>query len=325
MAGFKKAKAEQAALKVGIYGPAGSGKTFTALLFAEGLAKLSGKRIAMIDTENGGDFYCQPVKERTIHPEEFDYDVVKTKSVTTISEELFKLNPNTHCAIIIDSMTHVWEACINAYSGNKTRVDTIPMHAWGKIKKPYKDLISFLLSSPMHVFICGRQGNEFEEDDDTGKLRKIGTKMKAEGETAYEPHILLKMDIVRGESGIGHVSAFAEKDRTGVLSGKTFDNPTFDMCIKPLLPLLGGKQARQETADEVAAKDAEAIDQKDLEKEAKSEATLNEFKAKITLAKDTDSLKELGKLITAELKSQMLTAHVTELRQAYLEAEKKLK
>ena len=39
MAGFRKAKAEQAALKIGLYGPPGSGKTFTSLLIAEGLAK----------------------------------------------------------------------------------------------------------------------------------------------------------------------------------------------------------------------------------------------------------------------------------------------
>ena len=47
MAGFRKAKAEQAALKMGIYGPPGSGKTFTSLLIAEGLAKLSGKGVAL--------------------------------------------------------------------------------------------------------------------------------------------------------------------------------------------------------------------------------------------------------------------------------------
>ncbi len=38
MAGFQRAKAEQAALKMGIYGPPGAGKTFTSLLVAEGLA-----------------------------------------------------------------------------------------------------------------------------------------------------------------------------------------------------------------------------------------------------------------------------------------------
>lgn len=39
---FKKAEAKQARLKLGIYGGQGSGKTLTALLIAEGLAKLEG-------------------------------------------------------------------------------------------------------------------------------------------------------------------------------------------------------------------------------------------------------------------------------------------
>jgi len=46
---FRRAKGgEQAALKMGLYGLAGSGKTFTALLIAEGLAKLNGERIFIV-------------------------------------------------------------------------------------------------------------------------------------------------------------------------------------------------------------------------------------------------------------------------------------
>jgi pantothenate kinase-related protein Tda10 len=59
MAGFRKAKGEQAAIKMGLYGPPGSGKTFTSLLIAEGLAAITGKRIAYVDTERGTDFYSQ--------------------------------------------------------------------------------------------------------------------------------------------------------------------------------------------------------------------------------------------------------------------------
>jgi pantothenate kinase-related protein Tda10 len=66
MAGFQKAKAEQAALKIGIYGPPGSGKTFTSLLMAEGLAQATKRRVAYVDTEHGTDFYCKAVPMRCI-------------------------------------------------------------------------------------------------------------------------------------------------------------------------------------------------------------------------------------------------------------------
>ena len=52
---FRKAQRKQAKLRLAITGPAGSGKTYSALLLAFGL----GGKIAMIDTENGsGDLYA---------------------------------------------------------------------------------------------------------------------------------------------------------------------------------------------------------------------------------------------------------------------------
>src|SRR6476620_11673956 len=138
MAGFKKAKAEQAALKMALYGPPGSGKTFTTLLCTEGLAKLTGKRVAFVDTERGTDFYCQRVPERTIHPEAFDFDALYTRSITELQQALHTVKPDVYCAIVIDSITHIWEAARLAYSGKETKIGTIPFHAWAKIKKPYK-------------------------------------------------------------------------------------------------------------------------------------------------------------------------------------------
>ena len=52
---FRKAECKKAKLRLGITGPAGSGKAYTALLIA---FRLGGK-IAMIDTENGSvDLYA---------------------------------------------------------------------------------------------------------------------------------------------------------------------------------------------------------------------------------------------------------------------------
>lgn len=325
MAGFRKAKAEQAALKIGIYGLAGSGKTFTTLLCAEGLAKLTGKRIAYVDTERGTDFYCQPVKERQVHPEAFDFDALYTRSITELIAALKSLKPETHCAIVIDSITHIWEAARLAYSGKETKIGTIPFHAWAKIKKPYKEIMSLLLSSPIHVFIVGRQGNEFEEDDETGETKKVGVKMKAEGETPYEPHILIRMESEKQKNGIAVISAFAEKDRTGILAGRTIINPSFDSLIKPLLGLLGTKQAVVEDPEETAAKDAESLTDADDRKVKDGDFILRKFTARIILCETAEALATLGKEITPEIKKQMTTHQVAELRTKYQEAEALLK
>jgi hypothetical protein len=81
MAGFEKPKPLKAALKMALYGPAGSGKTFTSLLIAEGLARHTAKRVAFLDTEYGTAFYSQAVPQRAAHPEAFDFRVLHTRSI----------------------------------------------------------------------------------------------------------------------------------------------------------------------------------------------------------------------------------------------------
>lgn len=326
MAGFRKAKAEQAALKVGLYGLAGSGKTMTALMCAEGLAKLTKKRVAFVDTERGTDFYCQAEKSRNVHPEAFDFDALYTKSITEIMEAVKSLDSATYSVVVIDSITHVWEAARLAYAGKETKIGTIPFHAWAKIKKPYKELVAFLLSSPLHVFFCGRQGNEFAEDEESGETKKVGIKMKAEGETPYEPHILIHMESVRDmKNGTATITAFAEKDRTGVLAGRVIQNPNFDSLVKPLLHLLGDKQAKVQTDDEVGQVDAERFADEDAKREETSAALFKEFCAKLDLCKTKADVEVIGKAITPEVKKQMTTGHVGELREKYKAVESAMK
>src|SRR5207244_1079403 len=98
-----------------------SGKTFTALLLAEGLAGGSGRRVAVLDTEQGTAFYSQPVPSRKAHPESFDFDVLHTRSVTEALSALHSLDPATYGVVVIDSIRHLWDACRNAYAGKLTR------------------------------------------------------------------------------------------------------------------------------------------------------------------------------------------------------------
>lgn len=326
MAGFRKAAAEQAALKMGIYGPAGSGKTLTSLLIAEGLGKVSGKRVAFVDTERGTDFYCQAVASRAVHPEAFDFDALYTKSLTEVLSAVRDIDITTHGVVVIDSVTHLWEAAIAAYSGRQTSAGTIPMHAWGKIKKPYKDLMSFLLSSPLHVILCGRQGTDYATDEETDELKAVGVKMKAEGETPYEPHILIRMEAVKPKKAneVAQIFAYAEKDRTGVLAGRSFQNPSFDSLCRPILPLLGSVQARVATSDETAARDAEELAEQERLRAAQSANLVRELTAKIALAADAAALKAVGKTITPAVKAQMLPADVAKVREDYQAREAEL-
>ncbi len=323
---FRKAKPEQATLKVSMFGPPGSGKTLSALLFAEGIAKYTQKRIAYIDTERGTDFYAQAVPAREFHPDAFDFDAVYTRSITEAIRELKALRPDHYSVIVIDSITHFWEAAKAAYTGKVGPNGQIPMHAWGRIKSPYKELMHLLINSPYHVFILGRQGTEFAEEE--GELKAVGVKMKAEGETAYEPHICLRMESVRvpsSKKGQGKAresipTLFAEKDRSGILQGLAIEWPTFEKVIAPLLGILGHTQAQMQSEETAAHLDSEALDRQEREKAARSRALADRYKARFQLADSLAELDAISKEITPEVKRQMAAEHVSEVREAYTEA-----
>jgi hypothetical protein len=201
------------------------------------------------------------------------------------------------------------------------------MHAWGKFKKPYQDLMANLLSSPMHVLICGRQGTEYETNEETDELKAVGVKMKAEGETPYEPHILIRMEALKPKktNELATIIAYAEKDRTGVLAGRSFVNPTFNSLVAPLLGLLGDTQAKISTSDETGAIDAERLAVDEASRVQQSTEMLRQWKAKIELVVSQDELKNLGKEITPQLKARMTPNDVASLREAYQNRESALK
>ena len=95
---FNKAQRKKAKLRLGITGPAGSGKTYGALLIAFGL----GGKIALIDTENGsGDLYSALG----------DYDIGYIKAPYTVEKYLQAIHEAESAEydiIIIDSLSHAW-------------------------------------------------------------------------------------------------------------------------------------------------------------------------------------------------------------------------
>lgn len=322
---FSKAEAKQAAFKVSAYGPPGSGKTFTALLMAEGLAKVRGKRVAYVDTERGTDFYVKAVPARKVHPEAFDIDALYTRSISDVTDAIHSLDPKVYGVVVLDSMSHLWDSAIDAYKGKKAGAnkDKIPMPAWQGIKKPYKDLLAFLIASPFDVFILGRQKNLFdttEDEEGNEKMIKTGIGMRAEGETAYEPHICLRLESQSQDRSQTQYATYCyvEKDRTGVLSGQVIKNPSF-ATIEPILPLLGEVQAPQEDEEERIAKDGELLardGEKQKAKEDKSAALFQDMQVKMVAAKTLIELGAIGEEMRKN-KRYLVDIHENALREIF--------
>jgi hypothetical protein len=284
MGKFQKAISEQAYAKVALYGKTGSGKTLTSLLWAEGLAARDGKRVAFIDTERGSEFYAIDIPERIVHPKAFDFDRLITRSLMETLEAVESLDPKVHGVLVIDSITHLWEAARAAYNGKLLPNGGIPIQAWQQIKKPYKRLMSIFLDGSFHAILCGREGVVMEQDED-GEMRVTGTKLKAEGETPHEPHVLGRMCPERDEKGGYVIKVFFEKDRSGILTGKEFLWPTYETIAPVVGYLCSGEQGRLGTPEEAAERDISAQEAALVRAERERREIFEQIRAALLAAK----------------------------------------
>lgn len=219
--------------KAGIEGFAGSGKTYTAALIAIGLHKRikSKKPVVIFDTEKASKFLKELFEEA-----EIEVLVKESRSMADLAETMKRMREdNASDVLIIDSISHVWENFLNSFMKKKNRT-YLQFQDWGIIKPTWKTQFSDpFVTDPYHVIMCGRAGHEYgnEVNPETGKreIFKSGIKMKVEGETAYEPDMLVLMErfeeVLDREKKVWREATIL-KDRSQSVDGKTFKNPTYD-------------------------------------------------------------------------------------------------
>ena len=177
-----KAKKEQICVKVLVSGPSGSGKSYSALRLATGIAGRVGEgtKIGYIGTEGMRD---------KLYANEFDYDLIS----------LEEYNPDYYIAaidafldagykvIIIDSMTHLWN-WVQDQVQLQTKGDNT-FQAWGKYKKENKKIIEKILLAPAHIIVTARGKDEYVlEANSRGKMapRKVGVGAQQDKDIEYE-------------------------------------------------------------------------------------------------------------------------------------------
>lgn len=171
MAGFKKATKSAARLRLGLIGPAGSGKTYTALRIAAGL----GGRIAVIDTERGSaSLYAG---ERGI---EFDAIELATYEVDKFIDGIKDAVDGGYSVLIIDSLSHAWagkggilEFVDNAGKRNQGGGN---FGAWREATPRHNQLVDAILGAPIHIICTLRSKVEYVVENVGGRnqVRKVG-------------------------------------------------------------------------------------------------------------------------------------------------------
>lgn len=212
MSMFRKAQRHKAKLRLALSGVSGSGKSYSALLIAGGIAK----KIVMVDTERGsGDLYegLIPYDIFSFQP---PFDPNKLIDIIQGAEgEGYDL-------IIFDSLSHFW----SDEGGVLSIVDKVAsasrsknsFAAWNKGTQIQNMLINTILGCKMHVIITLRSKASYEIVDHNGKKTptKLGLAPIQRDGLEYEFTSMLELD---KETHLAN-SGGTGKDRTDVFEGK---------------------------------------------------------------------------------------------------------
>src|SRR5712671_3912293 len=162
---FRAAKRESVKLLIGVSGASGSGKTWSAMLLAKGLAGTA--KFAVIDTEN---------RRASMYADYFKFDagdLAAPFSPDCYLEAIQAADKAGYPVIVVDSMSHEWAGdggCLDMQEKELDRMagddwkrrEACKMSAWIKPKMSHKAMMSKLLQVNAHVILCFRAESKIE-------------------------------------------------------------------------------------------------------------------------------------------------------------------
>lgn len=186
---IRKAERKQAKIKMAIQGCSGSGKTYSALLIANGLID-DWSNIIVIDTENNSADLYDHLGEYRVLPLSPPFTPERyIKAIQKCEEEGGKV-------IILDSISHEWEGAggILEVHGN------MPGNSftnWNKVTPRHNAFVESMLQSRSHIIATVRTKQNYVLNERNGKQvpEKVGMKGITRDGLDYEFTIVLDMDM----------------------------------------------------------------------------------------------------------------------------------
>lgn len=186
---FQKATKSQAKARVAVTGPAGAGKTYTALRLATGM----GGRIALIDTEHGsaskyaGDFSFETLQLTNFHPERY-IEAIRAAEAAGFD------------VLVIDSASHEWNGiggCLELVDAATPRAGGNSYAAWKDVTPLHNRFIEAIHASKCHVFATFRSKMDYVQGERNGRktVEKLGMAPVTRDGMEFEFDIVLDVDI----------------------------------------------------------------------------------------------------------------------------------
>lgn len=201
---LRQSERRKAKIKMALQGSAGSGKTYSSLLLAQGLTNGDFSKVAIIDTENGSaDLYAHlgSYNVLTLIPPFTPDNYIKAIEVC----EKAGIE-----VIILDSISHCWDYLLDYHSSLAGNSFT----NWAKIKPLEKAFMDKILQCDAHVIATMRTKQDYVLNQKDGKFvpEKVGLKAVQRDGIDFEFTLVFDIDIKH--------FAVSSKDRTGLFMGK---------------------------------------------------------------------------------------------------------
>lgn len=181
---IRTAERQGARLLIQLSGVSGSGKTYTALQLAYGLAGGDASKVVLIDTENRrGSLYANalPAPFRVL-------DFYAPFSPDRYIEAIAAACKAGAEVIVIDSVSHEWEGPGGCQEiANATRFPD-----WKQAKALHKRFMTHMLQSPAHIVACTRAREKMDFADPKNP-KPLGLQPIQEANFSYEATVSLMM------------------------------------------------------------------------------------------------------------------------------------
>lgn len=307
---FKKATKEAGRLRMALIGPAGGGKTFTALRIATHL----GGPVALLDTERGSA--SKYAGESLADGTRFEFDVMEpdTFSPDTYVQAIRAAESQGYNVLIIDSLSHAWmgkggalemvdNAAKRTGGGNK-------FAGWRDVTPKHNEMVDAIVSSRLHIIATMRSKMEYvQEKDEKGKtiIRKVGLQPVQRDGLEYEFDVICDLDQDN--------NLIVGKTRCSALSGMVIQKAGREIAEKLKMWLTDGASPmppeREVLASQASPEVAAAIHaQEPLSPEERREAKVQDIYTTCSLLNEKGDKIEMPGGVKLPWKSKSLAAFV---------------
>ena len=251
---FKKATRSQSKLRMAIDGPAGSGKTYTALRFAFLLAS-SADKVAVVDTEAGSaSKYVGEAPDGISWA--FDTAELPNFNPQNYIDAIHAAEAGEYEVILLDSISHAWEGEGGALQMHDDQVLREPGRnswtAWRPVTKVQNEFVEAMLQSKCHIIATMRSRTDYIQVTENGKtsIKKVGLAPVQRPGVEYEFDAILTMDIDH--------NMVVTKTRCSPIDGDVVKKPGAQWFAKVKGWLLEGTPAPEDKAKAEAERPARA-------------------------------------------------------------------